>query len=252
MWIEVFKVGTHKDKNGHSDTYTQDSLAAIASDYNTKIQSYPNLIMPVLNSHDNDAIKLGTIKQLTLNNDILLADIDIDDSEIIRKMQNNEIQNISIGLSENNLTHIALLENELPAVEGLLPIQESIAVEALSVQDKTINNDIAELKEKYKQLNKGFSPISLELAEGILENLAKVDPDISKSIGNNFIKFIEDLQKSYLTREYSHYKSNAEYEYRMNFTNSSSDRQLLHAEIIKQLKNNPSLNYEQALLKVIQ
>lgn len=249
MWIEVFRSGTHTDNKGNQNTYDIDSIARIAENYNEKIKNSPNLKLPLLKGHNQDSEKLGLINQLTLNNDRLLADIDISDQETIAKIKESTIQNVSLALNGLDISHIGLLENELPAIEDLKPIQETIDTSMLETKPK--QNDLSNIMNEYTRISKNLSPVSKELSENILSNLKELPEEQFQSISNNFLKLIDDLNKSYLTRQYSQYKSDLVFESELNTNLTSSDRQILHIEIMNQLKRYPELNYEQALLKII-
>jgi len=250
MWIEVFRSGTHTDNKGNQNTYDIDSLANIAANYNDKIKTNPNLKMPLLKEHNQDGANLGQINQLTLNNDILMADIDITDEETLTKIKEDKSQNVSLALNGLDITHIGLLENELPALQNLKPIQETI--DKSEIKSDKIQNDITQVQGDLSKISKNLSPLSKELANSIINNLKDLPEETFQNISNDFIKFIDDLNKSYLTREYSQYNTGNIYQYEFQPQGVISDRNYLHLEILNQLKRNPELSYEQALLKIIQ
>ncbi len=250
MWIEVFRSGTHTDNKGNQNTYDIDSLANIAANYNDKIKTNPNLKMPLLKEHNQEGANLGQINQLTLNNDILMADIDITDDETLSKIKESKIQNVSLGLNGLEISHLGILENELPALENLKPIQET--AELSNIESKKIQNNLSKIKSDFTNISKNLSPLSKELADNILNNLKDLPEETFQNISKDFIKFIDDLNKSYLTREYSQYNSGNTYQYEVQTQGNISDRNFLHLEIMNQLKRNPELSYEQALLKIIQ
>lgn len=250
MWIEVFKSGTHTDNKGNQNTYDIDSIARIAENYNEKIKNSPNLKLPLQKGHNQDSEKLGLINQLTLNNDRLLADIDISDQETIAKIKESTIQNVSLALNGLDISHIGLLENELPALENLKPIQET--VDKSEIKSDIIQNDISQLQNDLSKISNNLSPVSIELANNIINNLKDLPKESFQSIGNDLLKFVDDLNKSYLTREYSQYNSGITYQFEFQPQENFSDRNFLHLEVMKHLKRNPELSYEQALLKVVQ
>ncbi len=247
MWIEVFKSGTHTDSNGNQSTYDSDSLYNIVSNYNNKIRDKPNLKMPLVNEHNKDSKSIGQINQLLLNNDVVMADVDITDDNILQKIKDNKIQNVSVGLNELELTHIGILESQLPAIEGLKPIQETAE---LSNVNREVN-PTEELISSISEVGSNLSPISIELANRIINNLQNIPKETFNTIKDDLIRFVEDLNKSYLTKEYSHNKIGDSYQYKIQFPTTIVDRNMLHLEIINYLKNNPELSYEQAMLKII-
>lgn len=250
MWIEVFRSGTHTDNKGNQNSYNGESLAQIAANYNEKIKQSPNLKLPLLKEHNQDGANLGLINQLTLNNDILMADIDITDEDTLTKIKENKIQNVSLALNGLEISHIGLLENELPALENLKPIQETIDKD--EIKTEKIQNDITKLQNDFSKISNNLSPVSIELANNIINNLKDLPKESYLSIGYDLLKFIDDLNKSYLTREYSHYKNDVLYKHEFQSNTPIDDRHLLHLEILNQQRRNPELSYEQALLKIIQ
>lgn len=250
MWIEVFKSGYHTDKNGYAREYTPAQLVDIASNYNKKVGQYKHLKVPILKDHNGEKQFYGFVKGLTLRGDKLLADLEFTDKKIIEAIEQGKIKNISIGMQGDDLVEVSLLETELPAVEDLIPIDESVKLQNIHTPNKEeiikeINDYIIELGTKKKVLSPPGKDIALQLVEKLSNN------ENYEELTNMFKSFLEDLSKKYLLKEYSYNKNRRNYNYEFSLFGSTPERYILHNEVLEEIKHNPILTYEQALIRVI-
>lgn len=268
MWIEIFKTGTFTDKQGRTDTYNLESLNKIAAKYKEKIDNSPNLKTPIFKDHNKNNIKLGYVNELQVVNDKLMANIEITDEQSLKEINDKKLQNVSIGLNGDELDHLAFLENELPAVKNIPPLQLQLNInknsenknpenkETKEIEKKETNNSAEYITNQQKELEKytQISPNGRDLVNKILNNLTTLEQDKIKEVGNDLISFIDDINKNYLVKEYSQAIPKQIFDYSTNtnsFNNSNLFRASLHLHILHQMNETPELNYEQALIKTI-
>ncbi len=257
MWIEVFRTGNHTDKNGIAHSYDAETLKKITVNYNERVNNHPNLKSQVIKDHLKGSKSLGLVNELRLNGDKLLADIEVSDNETMKSISEGKLKNVSIGINENNLDHISFLESELPAVEGLLPIDatadDSILQKNVGVnyQKENVKKEFKKFIEDKSQDSKLLSLPGSELAVKIVDGISGLEDEEFENITTMLRSFIEDLSKNYLLSEYSANSNPSEFNYNYNPINSNPNRLMLHYEILREMKSNPNISYEQAMLKII-
>lgn len=124
--IEIFRAGTRQDANGNTVTITTTDLQTIANNYSTEYHEAPIVVGHP--KHDNPAY--GWVKGLSVEGDVLKAELQQVDSEFAELVRDGKFKKISAAFylpnTANNpkpegfyLRHVGFLGAMPPAVKGL-------------------------------------------------------------------------------------------------------------------------------------
>ncbi len=117
--VEVFKAGTHTDRNGFKKSWTPAELSEAAQKYNPETDE-----VPVVIGHPSiDAPAYGWVKKLESEGEYLFADLDLTD-EFAELVERGFFKKRSISINDDlTVNHIGFLGANKPSVKGLKDIQ---------------------------------------------------------------------------------------------------------------------------------
>lgn len=125
-WIEVFKIGSQTDSEGHTNEWTEEDLDKMVQQYNEQPEE-TRKIAPLRYGHETYSGEpaVGWIDSLKRIGGSLWALFTEMSQELIDLIKSGAYKFVSIGLEEDlMLNHIAILGAERPAVGGLKPLSE--------------------------------------------------------------------------------------------------------------------------------
>lgn len=161
IWIKIFQAGKQTDSSGRSKEWTEADLDSIVEKYNSKSpKEYAPLIMgdhekSYVDSDGKTQIKAahGYVEELKRDGEFLMANV-LPSKELVEAVRNNNYKQLSIGLSDGMLDHIAILGKVKPAVKGLPLLEFS-----------------EQLKEDVSEVTQRFQEISETIAKGEAETV---------------------------------------------------------------------------------
>ncbi len=130
--IEVFRAGTFKDMSGNTQSFSDETLRQIASDYDRDLAPAP----VVIGHPQTDTPAYGWVERLYVQDGVLNATLEDTVSEFADMVKAGRYKKVSISLfspsSQNNpkpggvyMKHVGFLGATAPAVAGLKPVRFS-------------------------------------------------------------------------------------------------------------------------------
>lgn len=290
MWIEIFKKGNHTDSSGNSKSYTDEDIKMIVANYNKKVQESDSFEAPIVKGHPgSDEPAYGWVEKLQKKGDLILAKLKDVTPELMKEIRDGRFKKVSVALySDLMLRHVGLLGAMPPAIKGLknVAFTENKYSEINQEFDNGLNLDNkfseelnemilfnADLKNKYDELiiekNNLKNEINKIKYDEFINNIQN-KLHINKQVSENIFSFFEELNEAdksnNLINKFQNILLNIEnnnlntsYYDKLNtsqdntfseLNNVNKDRLKLHEQTIEILNNNPTLNYEEALLLV--
>lgn len=280
MWIEVFRTGYHTDSNGNSTEYSTSDIAQIAQNYNNSLEKDSSAIAPIVKGHPKtDDPAYGWVEKLKVNGDKLLAKVKDIVPEFAEEVRAGRFRKVSIALFPGNLLrHIGFLGAATPAIKGLEPAtfadkgeyieysysaeanESELLIEQLSRENRLLKSKLNKLESEQK--NAEYSEFIEELlaenkitphqAKSLKLILMRVSESKNYSEGESIIENIKEFANSIsamtlLNSEFAQNEIPAD-DGQFEGKNTSPERLAIHKKATTISRDNPNINYEQALL----
>lgn len=278
MWIEVFKTGKHTDANGNSAEYTADDIAQIATKYNESIDADSSSVAPIVKGHPKtDDPAYGWVERLKVTGEKLLAKVKDIVPEFAEEVKAGRFKKVSIALYPGNmLRHIGFLGAMAPAIKGLEPASFADKGEYLEFANESqpklteldkLHQENIQLKDKLNSLENekkdaeynefidgliGDSKISSHQAKTLKTILQKAAQSREYNEGESLTDLIKEFAGSmtatnHLLTEFAQ-NDIPERDGQFEGKNTAPERLALHLKANSISRNNPNIQYEQALL----
>ena len=125
MWVEAFKVGTHRDSEGVEHKWEPKHLDIIAQQYNARVdpKNPDHKQAPVVLGHPkDDSPAYGWVDKVRVKGDKLMAHLDQLNTDFVKALKAGAYKFRSISLYPDlNIRHLGFLGGVQPAVPGLGP-----------------------------------------------------------------------------------------------------------------------------------
>lgn len=285
MWIEIFRAGTHRDSEGREATYSEETLAGIASGYNERIAGDASQQAPLVKGHpENDAPAMGWVQQLKAEGGKLFADIGQVEQELYQDIKEGRYRNVSIALNGSELRHVGILGAASPAVKGMAPIRFSELnsnrvftapqeySEELESKNVKLSEDNEQLKNQIKSLEKGIkkeklirrfmdsglgiiTPADAE-SDALISALSELEDDsladliVERLASNNKNNSSPENTNSTAKKSFSSTPLSREY-HLGNYSSPDHSRSDIDSAVRKEMQAKPTLSYEEALGVVV-
>jgi hypothetical protein len=115
VWIEVFRVGTHKGRK-----YVLEDLQAI-------VEASRGKQIELRDGGHASGKVAGSVAELAVRDNSLFARVEGVDGATRGRLESAGYEGVSVALVGKRLDHVALLDRTKPSVKGMLPPGESFA-----------------------------------------------------------------------------------------------------------------------------
>lgn len=278
MWIEVFKTGKHTDANGNSAEYTAEDIEQIAAKYNESVDMDSSNVAPIVKGHPKtDDPAYGWVERLKVMGEKLLAKVKDIVPEFAEEVKAGRFKKISIALYPGNmLRHIGFLGAMAPAIKGLEPATFADKGEYLEFSNESQPKltELDQLHQENKQLKEKLSSLEnekkdaeyTEFIDGLIDD-SKINSHQAKTLKSILLKaaqtreYAEGESLTDLIKEFAgsmtadnhlltEFAQNdiPEYDDQFEGKNTAPERLALHLKASSISRNNPNIQYEQALL----